>query len=552
MVVRHNATARRVRAGGNQRVWLLVVGAVVAMLAAMVYLALPKVQVTKNGVGLAHIALSGLEAHITNARVSVDNRTIPLVDHRGALVPKSRVVPNTPGHIAFMVHGAGFLSFLPWNSQSVEMSAKTPPRPQLMHRTVQRWIGAGLTIRFRSPVSSVQYQVPGESSHYISLNVPQRSVRLPLGPAQPSSQGRVEVWARSRSWEFKEAPMTVKWVSAAYVTASAVNSTVTPTGQLVVRFSQNITRPNLRNWTLAPNEAGTWKQLNSKEFAFTPSQPDGYGPGALVELTIPRGAAGPRAQDGSWLGAPAFIRWTTPPGSVMRLQQLLAQEGYLPVKWSPSRPVANPTLSYENSSVYNPPGGQFQWLYPNLPSALQAQWIPGQMSPVTQGAIMQFEAVNGLPVDGIAGPAVWKTLIQDQLEGKTSPYPYTYISVTETLPETLELWVGNKLFLTTKTNTGISATPTYLGTFPIYERLPFQIMRGKNPNGVPYADPVYHVNYFQGGDAVHGFVRASYGFPQSLGCVEVPPPVAQTIYHQVHYGTLVTVNPVGVAPAPAH
>lgn len=552
MVVGHNPMARHVRAGSNQRVWWVVLGAMAAALAAMVYLTLPKVQVTRNGTGLAHIALSGLEAHITNAQISVGNHSVPLIDHRGALVPQFRVAPNTPGRIAFTVHGAGFLSFLPWDSRSVDVSATTPAVPQLMHRTVHRSIGAGLTITFRSPVSRVQYQVPGEASHHISLNVPQRSVRLPLAPAKPGSKGLVRVWARSRPWESKAAAMTVGWVSDPYVTAKAVHSTITPTGQLMVRFSQNIARPNLANWVLSPNQAGAWKEVSPKEFAFTPSQPDGFGPGASVQVTIPRGVAGPKAQDGSVLGVPTVIRWTTPPGSVMRLQQLLAQEGYLPVKWSPSRPSANPTLSHENSTIYNPPAGQFQWLYPNLPSALHTQWIPGQMSPVTQGAIMQFEAANGLPVDGIAGPAVWQALIQDRLQGKTSPYPYTYISVTETLPETLQLWVGNKLFLTTKTNTGIPATPTYLGTFPIYERLPFQIMRGKNPNGVAYADPVYHINYFKGGDAVHGFVRASYGFPQSLGCVEVPPAVSRTIYHQVHYGTLVTVNPVGVAPAPAH
>nr|WP_275107397.1 L,D-transpeptidase family protein [Sulfobacillus harzensis] len=172
------------------------------------------------------------------------------------------------------------------------------------------------------------------------------------------------------------------------------------------------------------------------------------------------------------------------------------------------------------------------------------------MSVVTKGAIMQFERANNLPVDGIAGPEVWKALFADQLQNKVSPWPYTYISVTESQPETLELWSNNQLVMKTLANTGIPATPTYLGTFPVYERLKFQIMRGKNPNGVPYADPVYWINYFKGGDAVHGFVRASYGFPQSLGCVEVPPSVAQKIYAQVHYGTLVTVNPVGVPPAP--
>jgi hypothetical protein len=49
------------------------------------------------------------------------------------------------------------------------------------------------------------------------------------------------------------------------------------------------------------------------------------------------------------------------------------------------------------------------------------------------------------------------------------------------------------------------------------------------------------VNYFNGGDAVHGFVRGGYGWPQSLGCVEVPISTAALIWPHVQIGTLVTV-----------
>ena len=48
-------------------------------------------------------------------------------------------------------------------------------------------------------------------------------------------------------------------------------------------------------------------------------------------------------------------------------------------------------------------------------------------------------------------------------------------------------------------------------------------MSGKNPDGSAYHDPgIPWISYFNGGDALHGFIRASYGFPQSLGCVEMP------------------------------
>jgi lipoprotein-anchoring transpeptidase ErfK/SrfK len=66
-------------------------------------------------------------------------------------------------------------------------------------------------------------------------------------------------------------------------------------------------------------------------------------------------------------------------------------------------------------------------------------------------------------------------------------------------------------------------------------------MSGFNPDGSYYHDPVYWINYFNGGDAVHGFVRASYGFPQSLGCVELPIPTAHVAFNHLAVGDLVSV-----------
>lgn len=91
-------------------------------------------------------------------------------------------------------------------------------------------------------------------------------------------------------------------------------------------------------------------------------------------------------------------------------------------------------------------------------------------------------------------------------------------------------------------NTGIAGAPTQDGTFPVYEKLPFQIMRGTNPDGSHYADPVPWVSYFDGGEAVHYFGCGSYGWPQSLGCVELPYYAAKRAYQYLPYGTLVTVQ----------
>jgi lipoprotein-anchoring transpeptidase ErfK/SrfK len=68
-------------------------------------------------------------------------------------------------------------------------------------------------------------------------------------------------------------------------------------------------------------------------------------------------------------------------------------------------------------------------------------------------------------------------------------------------------------------------------------------MVGTNPDGTHYNDPgVPWVNYFNGGDAVHGFERGSYGSPQSNGCVELPISTAHDVYRLLSIGDIVQIN----------
>jgi hypothetical protein len=70
-------------------------------------------------------------------------------------------------------------------------------------------------------------------------------------------------------------------------------------------------------------------------------------------------------------------------------------------------------------------------------------------------------------------------------------------------PETLTIWHDGSIVLSSPANTGIPAAPTANGTFPVYLRYLFQVMRGTNPDGSSYADPVSFIGYFNGGEAVH-------------------------------------------------
>jgi lipoprotein-anchoring transpeptidase ErfK/SrfK len=80
------------------------------------------------------------------------------------------------------------------------------------------------------------------------------------------------------------------------------------------------------------------------------------------------------------------------------------------------------------------------------------------------------------------------------------------------------------------------------GLFPVFEHALSVTMSGTNPNGSHYSDPgVPYVSYFNGGDALHGFLRGSYGSAQSLGCVEMPYSEAASVYPFTPIGTLVNV-----------
>ncbi len=156
---------------------------------------------------------------------------------------------------------------------------------------------------------------------------------------------------------------------------------------------------------------------------------------------------------------------------------------------------------------------------------------------------MKFENTHEITVDGLAGPAVWRALLSDAIAGKRQTSGYTYVYVHREVPEVLTLWHDGHTVLTSAANTGIAGAETELGTFPVFEHIPEGTMSGTNPDGSHYNDPgIKWISYFNGGDAIHNFDRASFGTPQSLGCVELPLAAAAEVWPYTPIGTLVTIE----------
>ena len=214
--------------------------------------------------------------------------------------------------------------------------------------------------------------------------------------------------------------------------------------------------------------------------------------------------------------------------------QLLAELNYLPLRFTPNAPPTDPTQSLS---------GTFAWKYANLPASLSTQWRLGVDNIVLRGAVMSFQSVHHLPVSGTADATTWTTLIGAVQAHDVNPGSYNYVVVSETTPQTTTLYVAGHKKFQTLANTGIPVSPTALGTYPVYLRYVTTTMSGTNPDGTHYHDPgIPWVSYFNGGDALHGFIRSTYGWPQSLGCVEMPFAAAQVIYPYTPIGTLVTVT----------
>jgi peptidoglycan hydrolase-like protein with peptidoglycan-binding domain len=294
--------------------------------------------------------------------------------------------------------------------------------------------------------------------------------------------------------------------------------------------------------TVQPAVAGNWQRVSDDTVQFVPTQ--GFPEHTRVRVVVPSGSAGVRSTDGGLLAANAVDKFWTGFYSTMRAEQLLAQLGYLPLTWSMvggGLPVPATDANAQLSAAYDPPPGSFTW-QPGYPSQLMNFWSPGQTNEILTGAVMAFESDHSLTMDGVVGPQVWRTLLAAVAAGDNNKHGYTYALASQVQPETLTVWHNGKVILHTLANTGIPAAPTTIGTAPVYLKYSFQIMKGTNPDGTKYADPVSWVSYFRSGEAVHYFPRASYGFQQSLGCVELPYAQAHFIWPYMTYGTLVTVT----------
>ena len=336
-----------------------------------------------------------------------------------------------------------------------------------------------------------------------------------------------------------EAPLAVS------STSPVTGAQNVPTNSAIsVTFSEPVSLRATSTPVLAPAIGGTWSQSTPTTLTYTLSSP--LIPSSHETVTIPGGTSGIRGHNGAALPSSDTVTFSVAAGDTLRLQQLLAGLDYLPVGFTPTGPAPAPA----DLALDQP--GAFSWRWPGLPTELTSQWTQGASNEITRAAVEDFQTQNGLGVDGIPGPAVWTALLNDTINQKPSGTPYVYVLVNKALPESLTLWNNGVAQLTgIAVNTGVPGADTTDGSYAVFEHVRYSEMKGTNPDGSHYDDPnVPYASYFNGGDALHGFIRGSYGSPQSNGCVEMTYANASVVWPLTPIGTLVTVVGPNYGSAP--
>ena len=491
-------------------------------------------------------ALARVELAPFGERVSGATIVLPTGGRTGVRVRSSSLLPTAPLpqgtriRLELTVTRSAWLGWLLGSRRQIELTLTTPVT-HLPERVAHLAPGRPLTLAFTAPVSLVSVHLGSGRPRLLHLSPPRSRVVL-VPPADTANAGSAWIAAAPRAWERLGRTGELSWFpltrTPELLVRPAPSETLAPGSPLVLTFSQPVAqllgRVRPRLWPATP---GSWHEPDADTLVFDPSGL-GFPLGAHLRLGLRRAF---RVVAGDDPASERTLSWRVAPGSSGRLEQVLGSLGYLPVAWSGSAALPRGAAALAAAAV-SPPSGSARWRF-HTPAALRALWDSPQGRPILlRGALMAFQSAQGLEPSGVMTPLLWRALLADVLAGRRSPYGYSYVYVTETLPETLMLWHDGRVVLRAAVNTGIPAAPTETGTYPVYLHLASTTMSGTNPDGSHYSDPgVPWVNYFNGGDAVHGFVRPGYGYPQSLGCVEAPPATAAQIWPYVQVGTLVTV-----------
>jgi hypothetical protein len=530
---------RRPRRAARRLVWLFAgLAATVGLGLAVLVIGWSGATLVEDASALARVEVQPLGGSLLSARAfGPDGSPIPLSVSAGRLTPRSLLSSGEEVTVVVVVRRPAWLAWVLGHSRTERLKLRTPAA----HLT-QRWLtiarDAPVRLRFAEPVAKLSYRTRGR------LHVEPADGRRVVSLGKQASSGTVDVASAARRWERFGPPVRVTWFPAsslpAVLVSPALTRPISPRAPIRLTFSRPLTEAiGATRPSFSSRVTGSWQVADSHTLVFRPSG-FGFPFASQLHLQLPREFS---LSTGKATFTARAIEWKVDDASFLRLQQLLASAGYLPLSWQPAHKLLPRRLTAELDAAIKPPAGSFSWRYPNTPPELRRLWMPGKPNEITRGAVMMFEDDHQLTVDGLVGPRVWHALLRDRIAGRRRTDGYSYVFVHRKLPQLLTLWHNGNVVLTSPGNTGVPVAPTQLGTFPVFEHIPVGTMSGTNPDGTHYNDPgIRWISYFHGGEALHAFNRGSFGTPQSLGCVELPLASAAKVWPYTPIGTLVTIE----------
>lgn len=159
--------------------------------------------------------------------------------------------------------------------------------------------------------------------------------------------------------------------------------------------------------------------------------------------------------------------------------------------------------------------------------------VDGQAGPGTTAAIAAFQKWEGLSRDGALGPQT-----SARLAKASRPTPVTRGGSGRRMEVLVDRQIAlaiqdNKVVRALHVSTGKPSTPTTLGDFRVYSKIPKWW-------SVPFREWLLWASPFNGGIAFHQLAEVPY-YAASHGCVRVPEANAQWLYNFLSVGTPVRV-----------
>src|SRR6185312_14433447 len=168
--------------------------------------------------------------------------------------------------------------------------------------------------------------------------------------------GTVLVRAAPRSWETLGPVERVSWFPPASgvqaLVSPATSADLAPTRSLELTLSEPVDKAfGSDRPTITPAVPGRWVDVDDDTIAFRPADA-GFALGSHVHVKLPAPVS--VVSDATTRTAKS-LDWSVPPGTTLRLQQLLAQLGYLPLTWHPdAQPIAL-TARAQTEAAISPP-----------------------------------------------------------------------------------------------------------------------------------------------------------------------------------------------------